>query len=101
MSGEIDDRVAAVSVTSDALVVRLSDGRMISTPIAWFPKLAKAHPAQRSTWDTYADGRGITWPDLSEQVLVADLMRVTSPPAAIPASSVPAPAQIRVLRQSS
>jgi hypothetical protein len=97
VSGEIDDRVAAVSVTSDALVVRLSDGRMISTPISWFPKLAKAHPAQRSTWDTYADGRGISWTDLGEQVLVADLMRVKPAAESIP---VAAPLQLRVVQPS-
>ena len=94
MSGEIDDRVAAVSVTSDALVVRLADGRMISAPIAWFPKLGKAPPAHRSTWDTYADGRGVCWPDLGIQLLVSDLMRTTPLAEAVP---VAAPVQLRVV----
>ncbi len=74
---EIDDRVADVRVTDSALEVRLRDGRMISAPLAWFPRLAAATPAQRSVWEPAAAGYGIHWPEIDEDLSVAGLLRAT------------------------
>jgi hypothetical protein len=74
-SHEIDDRVAAVSVTAEALIVRLFDGRMISTPLDWFPGLASATSLQRKNWEPSGEGYAIHWPDIGEDVSVGELLR--------------------------
>ena len=74
-SHEIDDRVAAVSVTADALIVKLFDGRMIQAPLDWFPSLASATPIERKNWEPAGEGYSIHWPDIGEDVTVAELLR--------------------------
>jgi hypothetical protein len=74
-SSEIDERVAAVSVTSEALIVRFNDGRLIQAPLAWFPGLASASPLQRKNWEPSGEGYSIHWPDIDETVSVSELMR--------------------------
>jgi hypothetical protein len=74
-SHEIDDRVAAVSVTADALIVKLFDGRMIQTPLDWFPGLASATALQRKNWEPSGEGYSIHWPDIGEDVSVGELLR--------------------------
>jgi hypothetical protein len=78
ISAELDDRVADVRVTGDALVVQLRDGRTISAPLSWFPRLASASPAQRAKWEPAAAGHGIHWPDIDEDLSVAGLLRTTA-----------------------
>lgn len=75
ISVELDDRVADVRVTDDVLEVRLRDGRQISAPLAWFPRLVAATPAQRANWEASAAGHGIHWPDIDEDLSVAGLLR--------------------------
>jgi Protein of unknown function (DUF2442) len=72
---EIDDRVAGVRVSDDALEVRLRDGRRISAPLSWFPRLVAATPAQRGKWEPAAAGYGIHWPEIDEDLSVAGLLR--------------------------
>jgi Protein of unknown function (DUF2442) len=79
ISAELDDRVADVRVTDDALEVRLRDGRKISAPLSWFPRLVAATPAQRAKWEPAAAGHGIHWPDIDEDLSVAGLLRSTTP----------------------
>ena len=74
-SHEIDERVAAVSVTNDALIVKLFDGRMISAPLEWFPSLAAAGPAQRKNWEPAEEGFGIHWPEIDTGLNVSRLLR--------------------------
>lgn len=74
---ELDDRVADVRVTDDALEVRLRDGRKVSAPLAWFPRLVAATPAQRANWKAAAAGHGIHWPEIDEDLSVAGLLRVS------------------------
>ena len=54
----------SVSVTEDALIADLADGRTITAPLAWFPRLAHATPAERNNWRLIAGGEGIHWPEL-------------------------------------
>ncbi|HTQ15720.1 MAG TPA: DUF2442 domain-containing protein [Rhizomicrobium sp.] len=70
-----DARVAGVTVTDQSLVVALRDGREIRAPIAWFPRLARATPEQRSTWEPSAAGHGIHWPLIDEDLSVEGLLR--------------------------
>jgi hypothetical protein len=64
----------SVSVSDDALVVDLADGRTIAVPLAWFPRLAHGTPPERVNWRLIAAGEGIHWPDLDEDISVASLL---------------------------
>jgi hypothetical protein len=64
----------AVRVDEDALTVELSDGRTISAPIVWYPRLAHGSPAERGRWRLIGGGEGIHWPDLDEDISVEGLL---------------------------
>ena len=63
-----------VSVTGDALVADLVDGRTITVPLAWFPRLAHGTPTERDNWRLIAGGEGIHWPALDEDISVESLL---------------------------
>lgn len=63
-----------LEVTEDALIVDLSDGRTISVPLGWYPRLAQATKKERENWRLIAGGVGIHWPDLDEDVSVENLL---------------------------
>jgi hypothetical protein len=63
-----------VTVTRDTLTVDLSDGRTISAPLAWFPRLVHASPAERGNWALIGKGRGIHWGDVDEDISVEGLL---------------------------
>ena len=63
-----------VQVTDEALIVDLSDGRTVSVPLAWFPRLLHGRPEERSKWRLIGDGEGIHWPDLDEDISVENLI---------------------------
>jgi hypothetical protein len=63
-----------VTVTDDTLSVDLSDGRSISVPLAWYPRLSHATSAERKRWRLIGRGRGIHWDDLDEDISVAGLL---------------------------
>ena len=63
-----------VSVTEDALAVQLSDGRDISVPLSWYPRLVHATPEERGRWELIGGGEGIHWPDLDEDISVEMLL---------------------------
>jgi len=69
--------VLAVEIrfSKDALHVRLSDGREVSAPLEWFPRLRKATSAQRKNWRLIARGIGIRWEDVDEDIAVSTLLR--------------------------
>ena len=69
--------ILAVDVffSNDALHVRLSDGREISVPLEWFPRLRDATPEQRQNWRLIGRGIGIHWEDVDEDISVAGLLR--------------------------
>ena len=70
-----DIRVRTVSVTNDELSVGLMDGRSISVPLAWYPRLANATVAQRSQWEIASGGYGIHWPEIDEDLSTEGLLR--------------------------
>ena len=63
-----------VSITEDTLSVDLSDGRTISVPLVWFPRLVHGTQNERERWRLIGQGEGIHWPDLDEDVSVANLI---------------------------
>ena len=63
-----DERVLSVDLNDDALSVSLRDGRVITVPLAWYPRLLNATPAQRNNWKIAGGGYGIHWPDLDEDL---------------------------------
>jgi len=61
-------------VSDDTLTVDLADGRSISAPLEWFPRLAHASPAERGNWQIGGDGNGVRWHDLDEDISVEGLL---------------------------
>jgi hypothetical protein len=76
-----DPRVAGVRFTDKALAIELKDGREISAPLSWFPRLAAATPEQRKQWEISAAGHGIHWPSIDEDLSVDGLLRGQPAPA--------------------
>ncbi len=73
-----EDRPIAVEISGEMLHVTLNDGRVISTPLAWYPSLVEASPEQRANVELgYA---GIHWPDLDEDLSVNGMLRGERPP---------------------
>lgn len=64
-------------VLTDTLTVDLTDGRTLSVPLAWYPRLLHATDAERSNWRLIARGEGIHWPQLDEDISVEQLLRGT------------------------
>jgi hypothetical protein len=64
-----------VRVTDRALVVELRDGRVVSVPIEWYPRLAEGTRRERSHWTLLGPGSGIHWPDLDEDVSIDGLLQ--------------------------
>jgi Protein of unknown function (DUF2442) len=75
------ERVSDVRVDEDVLSVDLMDGRTISVPLAWFPRLISATAPQRSNWQVSAGGFGIHWPDIDEDLSVEGLLRGAPAPS--------------------
>jgi hypothetical protein len=71
---ERDPIAISVEVTEDALSVRLADGRVISAPLEWYPRLAHATPAERNQYELLAHGSGIAWPALDEHLSVESIL---------------------------
>ena len=67
-------RVVNVTVTEDTLSVDLEDGRTISVPIGWYPRLAHGTPAERLNFQISGAGYGIHWPDLDEDIGVEGML---------------------------
>jgi len=70
-----DERVLSVSISEDELSVRLVDGRTITVPIAWYPRLMNATSEQRAHWEIAGGGYGIHWPELDEDLSTEGLLR--------------------------
>ena len=70
-----DVTAVEVSCKADALKVVLADGRAISVPLAWFPRLVAATPKQRAEWELIGGGIGIHWETIDEDIMVASLLQ--------------------------
>lgn len=63
-----------VTVTAETLTVELSDGRHLSAPLSWFPRLMHGTEAERANWELQGRGQGIYWPQLDEDISVEGLL---------------------------
>ena len=70
-----EPRAIDVKVSDDALMVTLIDGRRLSVPLNWFPRLSTASPKERSNFELLGGGVGIHWPDIDEDLSVEGLFR--------------------------
>ena len=67
-------RAQRVRLTEDSLIVDLVDGRTITVPLSWYPRLAHGSEAERSRWRLIGEGEGLHWPDLDEDLSVESLL---------------------------
>ncbi len=63
-----------VVVTDESITVELDDGRTISVPVAWYPRLLHATPEERNNWRLIAKGDGIHWSDLDEDISIENML---------------------------
>jgi hypothetical protein len=80
-----DERVKNVDITDDALSVALMDGRTISVPLVWYPRLLNASEKERQNWQVSGGGYGIHWPDVDEDLSTEGLLRGAPAPRPSPA----------------
>ncbi len=78
-----DERVVDVSFDQDTLSVRLRDGRTISAPLAWYPRLFQATAERRRNWKTAGGGYGIHWPEIDEDISTEGLLRGAPAPVSL------------------
>ena len=70
-----DERVLDVRCDEHSLIVDLMDGRTISAPLAWYPRLLRATAEQRAHWEKAGAGYGIHWPEIDEDLSTEGLLR--------------------------
>lgn len=63
-----------VQFSEDSMIVRLDDGRALSVPLAWYPRLLQGTKAERENYELIGDGEGIHWPELDEDISVEGLL---------------------------
>jgi hypothetical protein len=69
-----DVRARNVFISNDSLTVELNDGRAISVPLAWYPRLLHGTPEERNSWRLIGNREGIHWPDLDEDISIENLL---------------------------
>jgi hypothetical protein len=69
-----DPRIQDVQVSADEITARLTDGRVISVPLAWSWRLSEATPKQRSNFRLIGSGQGVHWPDVDEDISVEGML---------------------------
>ena len=80
-----DERVLDIQFTDDAISVSLRDGRVITVPLVWYPRLLDATVSQRNNWKIASGGYGIHWPDIDEDLSTEGLLRgAPAPRASVP-----------------
>jgi hypothetical protein len=67
-------KATAVDVTDDSIIFQLADGRSISAPLGWYPRLFHGAAAERGNWRFIAGGEGIHWPDLDEDISIEGIV---------------------------
>ncbi|MBI9100031.1 MAG: DUF2442 domain-containing protein [Spirochaetaceae bacterium] len=68
LAPEADERVKNIHFSEDSMSVDLMDGRTISVPLAWYPRLLHASKKSRQNWTIAGGGYGIHWPDIDEDL---------------------------------
>ena len=76
LANRVEPLAVDVTCTDDALAVVLADGREVSVPLEWFPRLRGATDDQRRRWRLIGGGIGIHWPDVDEDISVASLLAI-------------------------
>ncbi len=71
---ESEPSAVSITVTEDELIVSLLDGRRLSIPLAWYPRLLQAEPDERNNWRLLGEGYAIEWPDLDEHIGIEGLL---------------------------
>ena len=74
LAGKLEPLARDVRFTKDAILVLLADGREVSAPLQWFPRLLRATSKQRAKWELIGDGIGIRWPLVDEDIEVESLL---------------------------
>jgi len=69
-----DIKANNIVITDDSLTVELNDGRSISAPLAWYPRLLHGTFEERKNWRLIGDAEGIHWPDLDEDISIQNLL---------------------------
>ena len=69
-----DVRVSDVVITDDSFTIVLNDGRSVSAPLEWYPRLLHGTPEERKNWRLVGDAEGIHWPDLDEDISIQNLL---------------------------
>jgi len=72
---QVNPLAEGVDFTPDELIVSLVDGRKVSVPLTWYPRLAAADDKQRARWELLGDCQGIHWPDIDEDLSVSGILR--------------------------
>jgi hypothetical protein len=67
-------RATRVEVTEDTLTAELDDGRTISVPVAWYPRLQEATAGERDNFQLIGNGEGFHWPDLDEDISIENML---------------------------
>jgi hypothetical protein len=67
-------RASKIKITEEELIVFLDDGRTITVPLSWYPRLLNGTRAERNTWHFIGEGIGIHWPDLDEDISIEGLI---------------------------
>ena len=70
-----EPRIADVMSTGELLTISFDDGRVVSLPLKWYPRLYRATPAQRRNWELIGHGYGVHWPDVDEDLSADGLLR--------------------------
>ena len=71
---EAEPEIEDVQVTDEALIVELTDGRILNVPLHWYPRLQHALPHERENWKVMGEGYGIEWSDVDEQISLVALL---------------------------
>ncbi len=71
---ELHPQAQSIQCSDTTIIIDLVDGRTVSAPLVWFPRLSQASKSQRENWQLLGDGEGIHWPDIDEDLSVAGLL---------------------------
>lgn len=77
LADELHPQAQSIQCSDTTIIIDLVDGRTVSAPLVWFPRLSQASKSQRENWQLLGDGEGIHWPDIDEDLSVAELLMGT------------------------